>query len=89
MAWKINLTEESLKQLKKLDQHEAKRIKTFFRERLAKLDDPRSIGKGLTGTQLGSYWRYRLGDYRIVCDIQDNELCILVVTVCHRRDVYR
>jgi mRNA interferase RelE/StbE len=72
-----------------LDQSEAKRITTFLRQRLATLDDPRSTGKALTGPQLGIYWRYRVGDYRIICDIQDRALCILVIEVGNRRDVYR
>jgi mRNA interferase RelE/StbE len=73
----------------KLDKNEAKRITTFLRQRLATLDDPRSTGKALTGPQLDAYWRYRVGDYRIICDIQDDVLCILVIEVGNRRDVYR
>jgi mRNA interferase RelE/StbE len=73
----------------KLDKNEAKRLTTFLRQRLATLDDPRSTGKALTGPQLGAYWRYRVGDYRIICDIQDDVLCILVIEVGNRRDVYR
>jgi mRNA interferase RelE/StbE len=73
----------------KLDESEAKRITTFLRQRLATLDDPRSTGKALTGPQPGIYWCYRVGDYRIICDIQDRALCILVIEVGNRRDVYR
>lgn len=73
----------------KLDKSEAKRITTFLRQRLATLDDPRSTGKALTGPQLGIYWRYRVGDYRIICDIQDRALCVLVIEVGNGRDVYR
>jgi mRNA interferase RelE/StbE len=51
--------------------------------------DPRSSGKALTGPLLGAYWRYRVGDYRILCDIQDGALCVLVIDVGHRKDVYR
>ena len=81
MAWRIELTATAAKQLAKLDKGEAKRITTFLRQRLAVLDDPRSTGKALTGPQLGPYWRYRVGDYRLICDIQDGVLCILVIEV--------
>ena len=89
MAWRIDLTATAAKQLQKLDKGEAKRVVTFLRERLATTDDPRSTGKALTGPQLGTYWRYRVGDYRIICDIQDRVLVILVIAVGNRRDVYK
>lgn len=89
MAWRIELTETAAKQIGKLDKGEAKRITAFLRQRLATLTDPRSTGKALTGPQLGSYWRYRVGDYRIICDIQDGKLCVLVIEVGNRRDIYR
>ena len=57
-------------------------------EEIANLDDPRSRGKALTGN-LAGLWRYRVGDYRVVCDIEDGVLVILVVDVAHRREVYR
>ena len=89
MAWQIELTATATKQLAKLDKGEARRVTTFLRQRLAVLDDPRSAGKMLTGPMLGSYWRYRVGDYRIICDIQDRVLCILVIELGNRRDIYR
>ncbi len=89
MAWRIELTATVVRQIGKLDKKEAKRITTFLRQRLATLDDPRSTGKTLTGPQLGAYWRYRVGDYRIICDIQDAVLCILVIEVGNRREVCR
>lgn len=89
MAWRIDLTATAAKQLGKLDKAEARRITVFLRQRLATLDDPRSMGKALTGPQLGTYWRYRVGDYRIICDIQDGALCILVIEVGNRREMYR
>ena len=88
MAWRIDLTETATKQLSKLDKVEAKRITTFLRQRLAALDNPRSTGKALTGP-LGDLWYYRVGDYRIICEIQDGVLCVLVVKIGNRRDVYR
>jgi len=89
LAWRIELTATVVRQIGKLDKKEAKRITTFLRQRLATLDDPRSTGKTLTGPQLGAYWRYRVGDYRIICDIQDAVLCILVIEVGNRREVCR
>ncbi len=89
MAWRIELTATAAKQLGKLDKAQARRITTFLRQRLATLDDPRSAGKALTGPQLGSFWRYRMGDYRLICDVQDGALRILVIEIGHRREVYR
>lgn len=89
MVWRIELTASSAKQLAKLDRGEAKRITSFLRQRLAVLDDPRTTGKALTGPHLGAYWRYRVGDYRIICDIQDDALCVLVIEIGNRREVYR
>lgn len=89
MAWRIELTATAAKQLGKLDKGEAKRITNFLRQRLSTADDPRSTGKALIGPALGTYWRYRLGDYRIICGIQDGALCILVIELGNRREVYR
>lgn len=89
MVWRIELTATAARRLAKLDKGEARRITNFLRQRLAVLDDPRTMGKALTGPQLGSYWRYRVGDHRLICDIQDRVLCILVIEVGNRRDVYR
>jgi mRNA interferase RelE/StbE len=88
LVWRIDLSETATKQLSNLDKVEAKRITTFLRQRLAALDNPRSIGKALTGP-LGDLWRYRVGDHRIICEIQDAVLCVLVVKIGNRRDVYR
>ena len=76
------------KQLAKLDKPIALRITRFLRERVAALDDPRSVGEALRGSQLGDYWKYRVGDYRIVTDIQDSKLCIVAVHIGNRKDVY-
>lgn len=88
MAWRIELTETATKQLRKLGKTEAKRITTFLHERLAVVDDPRHLGKALTGP-LGGLWSYRVGDYRVICDIQDVAVQVLVVRIGNRRDVYR
>ena len=89
MAWTIKYTESSLRQLKRLDKSVAQRILDYMDERVALLADPRAAGKNLVGPMLGSYWRYRVGDTRVICDIQDHVLVILVVEVGHRREVYR
>lgn len=89
MAWKIRLDEKAEKQLDKLDRHIAERILAFLNKRLAPLDDPRSIGSDLKGSRLGEFWRYRVGDYRIVCRIENEELLVLVVRIGHRRDIYK
>ena len=89
LVWRIELTATASKQLGKLDRHEARRITAFLRERLAAHEDPRSLGKALTGPTLGTFWRYRVGDYRLICDIEDGTLRILVIEVGNRRAVYR
>ena len=78
MTWKIEYTGTARKQLSKLEQQVAIRILDYMDERIAQSEDPRTIGKKLTSPQLGAYWRYRVGDYRIICDIQDGVLCVLV-----------
>lgn len=89
MAWRIELGRDAEKALDKLDRPVAQRILRFLYERVAPLDDPRSIGEALKGSQLGEFWKYRVGDYRIISRIEDGELCILVVRIGNRRDVYR
>lgn len=89
MAWKIEYESGALKDLKKLDRQIAKRIVSFLSDRIAPLEDPRSIGAALQGSKLGELWRYRVGDYRIVCEIQNRQLVILAVSVGHRREIYR
>ena len=89
MAWQIKFDDASLKDLAKLDKPVAKRIVQFLRERVAVLDDPRSIGEALKGSKLGDFWKYRVGDYRIVASIEDGALRILVVRIGNRREVYR
>ena len=69
MAWKVELDEAAGRELDKLDTQIAKRILRFLHERVAKLDDPRNIGQALKGSRLGDFWKYRIGDYRIICDI--------------------
>jgi mRNA interferase RelE/StbE len=89
LAWTVKLTDTARKQLAKLDPQVARRITKFLRVRLAASDDPRSLGHALKGEELGDYWRYRVGDYRILCDIRDAELVILTLTIGHRREIFR
>jgi mRNA interferase RelE/StbE len=89
MAWKIELSGLAQRNLKKLDRHVAKRILVFLHGRLATLDDPRSIAQALKGSDLGQFWKYRVGDWRIVASIEDRDIRILVVRIANRREVYR
>ena len=89
MAWTISYTDTARKQLRKLDKQTARRLLDFMDERIAGAENPRDSGKALTGPVLGTFWRYRVGDYRIICEIQDGKLCVLVVEIGHRREVYR
>lgn len=89
MAWKVELSTLAQKNLAQLDPPIARRILSFLYERVAKLDDPRSIGEALKGSKLGEFWKYRVGDYRLVSRIEDGALKILVVRIGNRREVYR
>ena len=89
LAWRIEFDDKAKKDLAALDKSIAKRITVFLRERISLLDDPRSIGEALKGSRLGAFWKYRVGDYRIIASIEDGALCILVVRIGNRRDVYR
>jgi mRNA interferase RelE/StbE len=86
--WTIEFVPEAAKELRKLGRSEAARIIRTLEERIAPLPDPRSLGAALTGDHAG-YWRWRIGDYRVVAKIEDARVLILVVRVAHRREVYR
>jgi mRNA interferase RelE/StbE len=89
MAWRIEYSSDADKEIAKLDNQVAQRIIKFMGGRVAKLENPRSIGEALAGSKLGNYWKYRVGDYRIIADIQDARLCVQVVRLGNRREVYR
>jgi mRNA interferase RelE/StbE len=89
MAWSIELGPMAKRQLKQLDPQVARRISRFLFERVARLEDPRSIGDALKGSELGDLWKYRVGDYRIIASIEDKLVRILVVRIGNRREVYR
>lgn len=86
--FRVILSDQARKQLKKMDRHVSSLILGWIRKNLEGCDYPRSLGKALTADKAGA-WRYRVGDYRIICEIHDNEVVILVLSVGHRREVYR
>lgn len=89
MAYGVELSESADRELGKLDARQRKRVLKFLHERVAKLDDPRSIGEALHGSQLGEFWKYRVGDYRLISKIEDDRLVVLVLRIGHRREMYR
>ena len=88
MGWRIEFSDSALKALKKIDKQAAQRILRFVRERILSSDDPRAHDNALQG-ELRTYWRYRVGDYRLICHIEDDALRILVIRIGHRKEVYR
>ncbi len=89
MIWRIELDKAAERDLDKLDPQIARRILRFLHDRVASLDDPRSIGEALKGSRLGEFWKYRVGDYRIISSIEDEAVRILVVEIGNRRKIYR
>ena len=89
MAWRIEFAEDARKELLRLDPPVARRIHAFLTERFARIDDPRSIGEALKGAKLGSFWKYRVGDWRIIAAIEDGIMRILELRVANRREVHR
>lgn len=88
MNWVYRFDGRALKELKKLGPQAQRDILAYLDERVAGDADPRRFGKGLKA-ELAGLWRYRVGDYRILCQIKDRELLVLVVAVGHRKDVYK
>ena len=89
MAWTIELGRLAERELDTLDPQTARRILIFLNDRIAPLDDPRSVGQALKGVKLGNFWKYRVGDYRIICSIEDQSVRILIVMIGNRQDVYQ
>ena len=87
MRYKVEFTERALKELKKLDRHTAALILGWVRKNLENCENPRQHGKGLSANRSGE-WRYRVGDYRLLAEIKDNKITILILNVGHRRDIY-
>jgi mRNA interferase RelE/StbE len=86
--WKVEFDPAARRELDKLDKTVARRIFKFLYERVLRLDDPRKIGERLQGA-LGEFWRYRVGDYRLVCSLEDDRLTVLVLRIGQRREIYR
>ena len=88
MAWTTEYTDTARTHLRRLDRQTAQRIVDYMDQRVSVLENPRDLGQALSGP-LGGLWRYRVGDYRVICDIQDRALRVLVVRVGRRDTVYR
>lgn len=89
LAYRVEFDPEVVKDLKKLDRPVRQRLVGFLRTRVATLDNPRDIGEALAGSKLGNYWKYRVGDWRIICDIQDARIVVRVLRTGNRREIYR
>jgi mRNA interferase RelE/StbE len=89
MAWKVELSSLAIKNLSQLDPQIARRVMVFLLSRVALSDNPRNIGAALQGSELGEFWKYRVGDYRVIVQILDKEVKILVVKIGNRKEVYR
>ena len=88
MGWRVEFDRRAKRELDELDRSAQDRIVRFLRERIAVSEDPRRLGEALRGEK-AAFWKYRVGDYRLVCDIQDARVVVLVLAVGHRREVYR
>ena len=89
MVWQIRFEDNARKELKRLDSQSKKQIMLFIKERIAPVENPRSIGEALHGPELGKYWKYRTGNFRLICKILDKEVIIVVVRIGNRKDIYR
>jgi mRNA interferase RelE/StbE len=87
-VWRVEFDRAAARELRKLGVEAERRVLAYLRTRVAGNSDPRRLGQPLTGDRQG-FWRYRVGDYRIVAAIEDDRFVVLVVTVGHRREVYR
>lgn len=88
MAWTVEFDPRALNELEKLDRIAQKRIVRFLEERIPSRANPRDLGKALSGDKAG-LWRYRVGDYRVICHIEDQTEAVLVLRIAHRREAYR
>jgi mRNA interferase RelE/StbE len=89
MPYAVELSAEATRELGKLDAQQSKRILKFLHQRVAKLDDLRTLGEALRGSRFGELWKYRVGPYLLICKIEDDRLVVLVLRVGHRREIYR
>lgn len=89
MAWKVELSATAERELNKLYRQHSKRLLKFLQERIATRDDPRGAEKALQGSRQGEFWKYRLGDYRLICKIEEKLLLVLVLRIGPRKEIYR
>ena len=89
MVWTVEFHADAAKDLRRLDRAIAQRLLKFLDQRVRQSEDPRAIGEALRGERLGAYWKYRVGDYRLICRIEDQQVVVTVVRIGHRGDVYR
>jgi mRNA interferase RelE/StbE len=89
VAWTIEYAQSCRKPMERLDPIVRRRIRAFLSERIAMMDDPRKLGEALQGTRMAGLWRYRVGDYRILVNIRDEIVTVIVVSVGNRGEVYR
>ena len=87
MSFTVEYTQQAVRDLRKLDKYTASLILGWIEKNLVDCENPRQHGKGLTANRSGQ-WRYRVGDYRILADIQDEKIVILVLGIGHRREIY-
>jgi len=88
MVWKIEYLKSIQKEVRKIDRTSQKKIREYLENKVAKMDNPRDIGKALKG-EMKELWRYRIGDYRAICEIQDKSITVLVIHIGHRKNVYK
>jgi mRNA interferase RelE/StbE len=88
LAWRVEFIPAAAKELRKLDRQAAQRIGAYLQEVVSSCGDPRERGKALSANRVG-LWRYRVGDYRVICELEDDRLLVLVVRVAHRSEAYR
>jgi len=89
LVWRIEFAQSAARDLRKLDPQVSRRLLSFLRDRIAPSKDARALGQALKGDELGRFWKYRIGDYRLIAEIHDQQVRILIVRVGHRREVYR
>src|SRR5882724_2874477 len=88
LAWIVEFDVKAKQEFKSLDRPVQKRIQRFIHERLETTPDPRTLGRALTGSYAG-FWRFRVGDYRLICDVQDKKVMVLVLRIGHRKEIYQ
>ena len=89
MVWNIEFERAAEKELDKIESQDARRILRFLSERIIVAEDPRSFGEALKGSRYANLWKYRVGDYRLICRIEDQNIKIIIVNIGNRREIYR